>query len=229
MRNSMKTVYLLVAVLMLAGCTVSYAGTPAATQPKSSTSAADATMNAIRSAFFTQTAQAHLQNGETPAPVKATNTPGFATVAPTVAGDTPAGTAAATPTAGPTATTAIVVPTSTPGLPAKYTVQEGETLYCIARRFNVDQVELMDINGMTANSLLSPDDVLKIPTTGNPFVGSRTLKQHTAGMSYSVKAGQDNVFAVACYFGDVDPNRIIAANNLKAPYALTAGQNIIIP
>lgn len=232
MRNIRKILYLSTAVAMLAGCTVSYSSTPVSTQSHSSTSPADATMNAIRSAFFTQTAQAHLQNGDTPA-AQATNTPAFATVAPTNAGDT----TVATPTGGvvnsstpatPVKTVAIV-PTSTPGLPATYTVHKGETAYCIARRFNVDQFELLEINGKDATYQTQPDDVLKIPTTGNPFIGERTLKAHSAGMSYMVKADQINVYAVACYFGDIDPNRIIAANNLKAPYTLTPGQPIIIP
>jgi len=221
--------YLVIAALVLAGCTVSYSGTPVSTQQHGATSPADATMNAIRSAFFTQTAQAHLQNGETPAPAKATNTPSFATVAPTVTGGTGTTPAAASATAQPTQNLAVSVPTSTPGLPATYTVHENETVYCIARRFNVDQAELMDINGMDAYSFLAPDDILKIPTSGDPFIGERTLVNHSSGMNYTVKTGQDNVFAVACYFGDVDPNRIIAANSLKAPFELNPGQIIVIP
>jgi LysM repeat protein len=230
MRNSSRLIYPVIAALVLAGCTVSYSASPVSTQQHGATSPADATMNAIRSAFFTQTAQAHLQNGETPAPAQATNTPSFATVAPTVEGETPASTsAAASATAHPTQTVAVSVPTSTPGLPATYIVHENETVYCIARRFNVDQAELLEINGMDANSFLAPDDVLKIPTSGDPFIGQRTLVNHSAGMAYTVKTGQDNVFAVACYFGDVDPNRIIAANSLKTPFELTPGQSIVIP
>ena len=70
MRKTNTLIYLVVAALVLAGCTVSYSGTPVSTQQHGATSPADATMNAIRSAFFTQTAQAHLQNGETPAPAQ---------------------------------------------------------------------------------------------------------------------------------------------------------------
>jgi len=34
---------------------------------------------------------------------------------------------------------------------------------------------------------------------------------------------------VACYFGDVDPNQIIAANNLVSPYVLHVNQALNIP
>jgi LysM repeat protein len=229
MRNFKRLAYLLVAFGMLAGCTVSYSSAPtdgAATASLGATSPADATMNAIRAAFFTQTAQAHQQNGETPNP-QATNTPAFATVAPTNAKDTP--NATAKPPEKTPAATQPVVPTSTPGLPATYTVHEGETAYCLARRFNVDQTELLSINGKPENYLAMPDDVLKIPTSGEPFIGERRLIEHTANMSYTVKAGETNVYYVACAFGDVDPNRIIAANGLKEPYTLAVGKKIIIP
>jgi LysM repeat protein len=233
MRNARWCISLVVAAGLLAGCTVSYSSSPVSTQHLGSTSPADATMNAIRSAFFTQTAQAHLDSGETPAPLQPTNTPSFATVAPTSEGgaaeETPAEPEATPGEVEATPAQAGTVPTSTPGLPSIYTVREGETIYCIARRFNVDQSELLDINGMTAGSFLAPNDELKIPSTGNPFVGERTLVSHSSGMNYLVKADQENVFMVACYFGDVDPNRIIAANNLQPPYELTAGQSIVIP
>jgi hypothetical protein len=48
-------------------------------------------------------------------------------------------------------------------------------------------------------------------------------------MVFTVQAPNDTIYKIGCYFGDVDPNRIIAANNLKEPYALTSGQKIIIP
>lgn len=232
MHNKQWILYLLTAALLLAGCTVSYSsapadGTAASTQQHEATSPADATMNAIRAAFLTQTAQAHLQNGDTPVP-QATNTPAFATVAPTSAQETPQATATLGKTNTPAATVP-VVPTSTPGFPATYTIHEGETAYCIARRFNVDQTELLSLNDRTDDYLALPGDKLKIPTSGKPFIGERTLVEHTANMSYTVKAGQTNVFYVACAFGDVDPNRIIAANGLKDPFALTPGRKIIIP
>ena len=121
----------------------------------------------------------------------------------------------------------VVVPTSTPGKPATYTLQTGEYPYCIARRFNVDPEELLAINGLSANSVFTPGTVLKIPTTGKTFPGNPALIPHPA--NYTVKGG-DTVYTVACDYGNADPNQIIYANNLTSPsYTLTVGKVIYIP
>jgi LysM repeat protein len=86
--------------------------------------------------------------------------------------------------AAPTQTN-IVVPTSTPGLPANYTLQKGEFPYCIARRFNVNPSDLLSNNGLTANSTTYPGLRLKIPQNGRTFPGTRSLHKHPT--TYSVK------------------------------------------
>jgi LysM repeat protein len=121
----------------------------------------------------------------------------------------------------------VVVPTSTPGKPATYTLQLGEFPYCIARRFNVNPNELLAANGLTDSSVVQAGTTLKIPTTGNTFPGNPALIPHPA--NYTVKGG-DTVYKVACTYGNADPNQIIFANNLKAPdYLLTVGAVIYIP
>ncbi len=85
------------------------------------------------------------------------------------------------------------------------------------------------LNRLGANDDVFPGDVLKIPANGVSFPGDRALHPHTANMAYTVTAAYDTIYKIACYFGDVDPNRIIAANNLQPPYALTSGQKLIIP
>lgn len=220
---------LLVTAGLLAGCTVSYSNPPTGS-PKadgssgfSSTSPAVATMNALRTAFIQQTVQA--QGGDT-TPGAATNTSSFATVAVT---PTPGG--ADTPAATPTATGPSVPPssaaTSTPGLPGTYKIHEGESIYCLARRFDIDPLDILAANG--DNPDVYPDDVIAIPQDGAPFPGERALHAHTPGMSFTVSEEYDTVYKIGCYFGDVDPNRIIAANGLKDPFTLTPGQKIVIP
>ena len=68
--------------------------------------------------------------------------------------------------------------------------------------------------------------MLKIPQTGHTFPGTRALHPHPA--TYTVKTG-DTIYNIACYYGDVDPMAIVAANSLIAPYTLTAGQSLQIP
>jgi len=133
-------------------------------------------------------------------------------------------TAAATNTAAPT----IQVPTPTPGLPETYTLNKGESVYCLARRFNLSPIDLLSLNGLSGAELLPVGYVLKIPSGSewNLDIAERSLLDHPT--QYTVVSG-DTIYTVACAFGDVDPNAIIFANNLSEPYDLTPGQTIHIP
>jgi LysM repeat protein len=132
----------------------------------------------------------------------------------------------AEPEPEPAAATQVVAPTPTPGIPASYTLQKGEFPFCIARRFNVNQYELLNLNGLSLNSRPQVGFNLRIPQTGNTFAGDRSLQDHPT--TYTVAAG-DTIYSVACKFGDVDPMSIAAVNGLSAPYDLTAGDRIQIP
>ena len=114
----------------------------------------------------------------------------------------------------------------TPGLPKTYTLQKNEFPFCIARRFNVNQNELLSINGLGLNSVVSVGFTLTIPQTGNTFAGNRSLQEHPT--TYTVVAG-DTIYSIACKFGSVDPIGIAKVNDLKSPYNLKAGQDLAIP
>jgi len=116
-------------------------------------------------------------------------------------------------------------PTSTPGHPATYTLQEGEYCYCIARRFNVNPADLISANSVCSASYQTPGTVLTIPQSGS-FPADRSRVAHPA--TYTVRAG-DTIYSIACDYGDVDPNVIIAANGLTSPYTLTSGTTLNIP
>ena len=120
----------------------------------------------------------------------------------------------------------VAVPTVTPGKPATYTLQKGEFVYCIARRFNVDPAAMLTLNGLSQSSYVYEGMALKIPQTGGNFPDGRSLKKHPA--TYTVASG-DTIYSVACKFGDVEPWAIAMANNLAAPYTLTVGSVINIP
>jgi len=68
---------------------------------------------------------------------------------------TPAGTATPTP----------LPPTPVVTRPTQYTVQSGETIYCLARRFDVDPAEMLALNNY--NSWLNIGDVLEVPQSGS--------------------------------------------------------------
>ena len=113
--------------------------------------------------------------------------------------------------------------------PESYTLQADEFPYCIARRFDVNITSLLALNGLSTNSVLSPGAVLKIPQDSvwnTAAHGARALRAHPA--TYTV-SWNDNIYKVACYYGDVSPEQIIAANDLVAPYVISQGQVLQIP
>jgi LysM repeat protein len=125
------------------------------------------------------------------------------------------------PTAAP-----ITYVTATPGgPPSSYTLEQGEYPFCIARRFNVNTAELLTLNGLTADSYFYAGQVLKIPQTGNPFDGTRSLHEHPT--YYKIQA-DDTLNKIACYFGDVSPDMITLQNGLSSN-VLPVGEVLIIP
>jgi LysM repeat protein len=119
------------------------------------------------------------------------------------------------------------VATSVPGVrPATYTLQAGEFVYCIARRFNVDPDQTLAMNGLSDAQTIYPGLVLKIPQSGS-FPGDRMLQNHPT--TYTVVSSSESLYSIACKFGDVDPNSIAAANGISVGAALSAGQKLSIP
>jgi len=132
----------------------------------------------------------------------------------------------------PTSTLAIPNgPSATPipagSRPATYVLQSGEFPYCIARRFNVDPTEMLQLSGLSEGVLYDPGTVLKIPQSGS-FPGNRMLKNHPT--TYTVTSPDETLNSVACLFGDVDPGAISRANNnIPIGSKLTVGQVLNIP
>lgn len=128
-----------------------------------------------------------------------------------------------------TATLAVngTLPTSAPvgSRPASYTLQRGEFPYCIARRFDVDPGQLLNLNGLSNGDIYYPNLTLKIPQSGS-FPGTRALRNHPSTYTAS---STDTLYGIACLFGDVDPAAIAQANNISVGAALTSGQQLSIP
>ena len=204
--------------LLLAGCRLSASTPPPVTETPDS---AMNTLEAELQVIGTQTAIAG--GGEETAPTE----PSPADATPTISTDAtqPTSPEATEPPPPPSPTPAPVF-TATPGIPESYQLQKGEFPYCIARRFNVNQTEMLNVNGLGAGAVVPVGYNLKIPQTGNPFSGQRALKNHPT--NYTVVAG-DTIYTIACQFGDVDPNAIVQANSLQSPNDLSSGQVLHIP
>jgi LysM repeat protein len=233
----------LLTIILLSACV-----RPASTPPKSETVSGTTTtefpvpgttedvMSQLES-LATQTAMA--LTGGTPGaqqppaatqPAAGTSAPSTdtsGTAAPTTEGQVQP--TAAAPTVAPTQAPAqpqVAVPTRTPGKPSSYTLKGGEFPYCIARRFDVNPSEMLNLSGLPQSGVYPPGTVLKIPQSGGGFPGARSLRETPD--TYSVSSG-DTIYSIACLYGKVDPNEIAYANNLSSPYTLKVGQELNIP
>jgi LysM repeat protein len=160
---------------------------------------------------------------ETPQPI-ATNTQAVATVTSILPG-TGIPTVTLMPGITPMTTPVIIVPTATPGRPAKYTLQKGEFPWCIARRFDVNLEQLLSLNGLKEGQLYPEGLELSIPQTGS-YGGERARNPHPAKYTVTV---DDTFYSIACYFGDLDPSAIAAANGMTVNSKPVTGTILNIP
>jgi LysM repeat protein len=226
-------VILLVAIvvfLLLAGCTRQSTTNNAVNLPTSTGEAefpfTTPSGNGGVTDFGTQTAIAR-----TPQVVILTETP--------VAG-APEATQPAQPTQAPADAGGGVSPTQAPQpaapavntpvveRPQTYTLQKGEWPICIARRYNLDLGTFFSLNGLSMESRPAAGRTLQIPSTGSwsSNYGSRSLQAHPT--SYTVSAGE-SVYSIACKFGDVSPEAILAVNSLASAADVKAGMTLQIP
>ena len=234
MSKKFGIIILVILALTLSACNLNASDVPTPTQPKknqqvkASQTVDPAGMNSVEAAA-SQTAAAsggQPNDGSTPDPLldNATATPGggldLPTLDPSIA--TPTGDVHSLSTVTPIPA---VQPTVQTTRPATYTLHEGEFIFCLARRFNVNVDQTLALNGLRDSEPLQPGFVVKIPTSGS-FDGVRALRPHPT--TYTVRSG-DSVYSIACLYGDVDPLNIAAVNGLAAPYNLTTGSTIKIP
>lgn len=111
----------------------------------------------------------------------------------------------------------------TPGVGTKYTIKSGDTLYGIAKKFNVTVDDLKSINNLTSNTL-TVGNILTIPT-GESNV-SEVETPGVGGINYVVQKG-DNLYSIANKYG-VTVDQIKETNNLKTN-TLQIGQILLIP
>ena len=97
-----------------------------------------------------------------------------------------------------------------------YTVKSGDTLWSIAKRYNISVSELKDANGLTS-STLRLGQVLKIPVK---------IEDKPKENSYIVKSG-DSLYSIARNY-DTTVSDIIRLNNLTTT-VLNIGQILEIP
>jgi LysM repeat protein len=158
----------------------------------------------------------------------ATDTP-TPTITPTV---TPTNTATNTPTVTPTITTTPTeTVTPTPEGPFVYKVVEGDNLFAIAERFQVDLLTLIAINNLDpTNPLIDIGDELTIPGPDTELPTETPIPANIASgtkIEYIVQAG-DTLAIIAAKFNST-VEEIMAENELENQNAIFAGSKLIIP
>lgn len=90
-------------------------------------------------------------------------------------------------------------------------VQKGDTLYSIARRYNVPIRDMIEANGLRPPYTLNIGRVLKMPNA-----------------RFHIVEKGDTVYNISKRY-DVDMRSLSKLNNIAAPYALRIGQRLVIP
>jgi murein DD-endopeptidase MepM/ murein hydrolase activator NlpD len=102
--------------------------------------------------------------------------------------------------------------TSVPAnLPATVTVQQGDSLYKIGRRYNVRLRAMIDANNLKPPYTIFPGQKLRMPVTGVHIV-----------------ARGETVYQIAQRYG-AEPGTLVRLNRISPPYRLSTGQRLVLP
>lgn len=102
-----------------------------------------------------------------------------------------------------------------------YTVKAGDTLYSIAKKYNVTVAALAKANNITNYNLIRVGQVLVIPGTTAPTPPPATT------VKYTVKAG-DTLYSIASKY-NTTVAAIASANKITNTSLISVGQVLIIP
>lgn len=165
----------------------------------------------------------------------------FATETPTpTVTDTPTSTATQTSTATITPTdTQVPTETLTPTIsgPFSYQVQEGDTLFGIAQRFNVDLLLLITINNLdAANPIIRVGDQLTIPGPDTQLPTSTPVPANLprgTKVNYTVQSGDTLAIIAGLFNSTVDDikteNEIENENEIFVGQVLVVRVNLVTP
>jgi LysM repeat protein len=109
-----------------------------------------------------------------------------------------------------------------------YVVQPGDTLFSIARRFNVNLATLAAANGIVDPSRILAGQRLVIPTgAAATTTTTTTVTTTTTGQVHIVQPGE-NLFRISLRYG-VSMAALAAANGISNPSLIYVGQRLVIP
>lgn len=137
----------------------------------------------------------------------------------------------ATPTLTPTETlTPTATETPTPSGPFEYTVQEGDTCWDIAVKYEVSLDVLLALNNFGNACPIKPGDKILVPVKGQELPTETPLPSdfpRGQKIEYTVKTGERLADIAARFNSTIDA--IIKENKLTDANNIFAGQKLVIP
>ncbi|MEH0155876.1 LysM peptidoglycan-binding domain-containing protein [Limibacter armeniacum] len=106
----------------------------------------------------------------------------------------------------------------------EYTVQSGDTLYAIGKKFNIPPQEILRINGLSTNSGIYVGQKLKVSSNSSNSVVHEDNPNMKQIRYYTVQAG-DSLFKIAKQFGTT-PEEILGLNNMSPQATIYIGQQL---
>ncbi len=107
-------------------------------------------------------------------------------------------------------------------------VQPGDSVYVIARRFNVSPKAIISKNDLRSPFALRVGQALKLPKGATLATASAPIRQVVArDMLYTARKG-DTLYSIS-KASNVPVKRIAKANKMRAPYTVSIGQKILVP
>ncbi|MEM7018894.1 MAG: LysM peptidoglycan-binding domain-containing protein, partial [Pseudomonadota bacterium] len=100
-----------------------------------------------------------------------------------------------------------------------HTVQRGDTLYSISRRFGVTVSDLARLNNLRKPYLLKVGQVLRVASSN---VTISSVASPAGAIPYQVKSG-DTMYSIASMFGTTR-EQLGAWNGIPSPYTVQPGQ-----
>ena len=108
-----------------------------------------------------------------------------------------------------------------------YTVQSGDTLFSIAEFYGVSIAALSQVNSLTTQSILHPDDELIIPISTTTSIPLPTVTTASKEVLHTIQKGEALQDIVQRY--GISMQKLLEANNLQNEAGLTPGDTVVIP
>jgi murein DD-endopeptidase MepM/ murein hydrolase activator NlpD len=110
---------------------------------------------------------------------------------------------------------------------SRVTVKRGQTLYSIARAYNVPVTELARVNNITIRHAVRVGETLQVPGEYQAASAPAPRPSHGDGTAHMVRSGE-TLFSIGRAY-NVSPFAIAEANNLPRNYSVKTGEQLRIP